>query len=102
MTTVETAVQSLLDAFMQTVRRSSRNDIQPPDTAANGRVEASIRYWGDWQMPDGEEDDGDFDWKVLSAAALVASVQARFPTVQLSFSPEEKEWIVLSGRSIGQ
>lgn len=25
-----------------------------------------VRYWGDWVMPEGEEDDGDYDWEVLS------------------------------------
>lgn len=26
----------------------------------------SIRYWGKWEVPQDEEDDGDYDWEVLS------------------------------------
>lgn len=28
-----------------------------------------IRYWGQWEVPQDEEDDGDYDWQVLSVAS---------------------------------
>ena len=38
----------------------SNQDIQEEDDTLN------IRYWGKWEIPEGEEDDGDYDWEVLS------------------------------------
>ena len=40
----------------------------------------SVRYWGKWEMPEGEEDDGDYDWEVLSKSsqAQLKSVVTKF------------------------
>lgn len=94
------AVQALFNAFVQ----SGRNlDTQKP-TIEDGKVYAIVRYWGDWQMPQGEEDDGDYDWKELTdssrakAEAIVSAVQKRFPEVKLSASVEEKQCLLLRAK----
>ena len=96
-----TAMQALLDAFVSTGQRLSRGNIQQPEPEGKG-LRAGVRYWGNWCVPDGEKDDGDYDWKELTPASrqravqIVANLQKRFPTVKLSFSQEEKNWISLN------
>jgi hypothetical protein len=103
----ETAVKALLDAFVKSDRNTIAGDINSPETRGS-EVGAGLRYWGDergyWQVPAGEEDDGDYDWKELTpeakqhAATIIAEVQQRFPNIDLSYSVEEKYWIWFVGR----
>lgn len=53
----------LLMAHPSGALRISKSDIQEEDDSL------SIRYWGKWEIPEGEEDDGDYDWEVLSDAS---------------------------------
>lgn len=63
------------------------------------RFEFDVRDWGDWEVPEGEEDDGDYDWKVMTKKSreyltdIIRAVEKRHPKVKLSYSPEEKNWI---------
>jgi hypothetical protein len=102
MAPVQMALRTALDAFMRN-GRIRRSDTSGPEPLSYGRdgMQAGVRYWGEWVMPPGEDDDGDYDWKVLSpesqrqAAAILTEVQKQFPTVSLSFSQEEKYWLSL-------
>lgn len=95
----ETALQALLHAFIKASRDTNSDDIHQPEPHGKEGMQAGIRYWGDWQVPEGEDDDGDYDWKEPTPAssargkALVAEVQKQFPNVELSASAGEKEWI---------
>ena len=61
----------------------------------------SIRYWGKWEMPEGEEDDGDYDWEVLSKSsqAQLKSVVTKFEKenkCKVDYQTSEKNWIEFS------
>lgn len=58
-----------------------------------------IRDWGDWQVPAGEEDDGDYDWQEPTPATRVKleshfkELQAKYPDTKIRYSFEEKNYI---------
>ena len=60
---------------------------------------ASIRYWGTWEIPEGEEDDGDYDWEILSEASckiakdIIDAASKKYPDMKIVFGTEEKNWI---------
>lgn len=60
-----------------------------------------IRYWGKWEIPKGEEDDGDYDWEVLSDASTkqLKSIIADFEKAnncKVLYQMSEKNWIDFS------
>src|SRR5262245_1872978 len=54
----------------------------------------SVRYFGDWEVPRDEEDDGDYDWKVPTAATrrMLDALVARFPGTAWT-NEGEKCWL---------
>jgi hypothetical protein len=73
----------------------SGRDIQEEDNSL------SIRYWGKWEMPEGEEDDGDYDWEVLSAASSkklkeVITAFEKANKCKVDCQTSEKNWIECS------
>lgn len=58
-----------------------------------------LRHWGIWEMPPGEEDDGDYDWEILSREsskildARMAVFKAKYPQLKIRASTSEKNWI---------
>jgi hypothetical protein len=63
----------------------------------------SVHYWGKWEMPEGEEDDGDYDWEVLSKSsqAQLKSVVTKFEKenkCKVDYQTSEKNWIEFSIR----
>ncbi len=73
-----------------------RNEI----TKVDGGYQFSVRDFGDWVVPDDEEDDGDYDWKVPTAGTrakldkMIAKFQSKHPGVHVKWYNEgEKNWI---------
>ncbi len=64
-----------------------------------GVLAFSVRYWGDWEVPADEEDDGDYDWKVPTAATkkkldeIVRTYSNRFGVKVTWFNEGEKNWL---------
>lgn len=65
----------------------------------DGVLRFSVRYLGNWEVPADEEDDGDYDWKVPTAATkkmldeMVATYAGRFG-VKITWENEgEKNWL---------
>jgi hypothetical protein len=70
------------------------------DQAASHGYSFSARYVGDWEVPADEEDDGDYDWKVPTAATkkrldeIVEMISKRHPGVKLEWQNDgEKCWL---------
>lgn len=62
---VNAAALILLMKFKNHRMASRYGDIQDPEKSPfhkSGRL-FSIRDWGKWEVPDDEEDDGDYDWE---------------------------------------
>lgn len=61
-------------------------------------ISFDIRYWGEWENPEGEEDEEDYDWQVLTRESvsrlreLTKEYGERYG-VTITFTPEEKCWI---------
>ena len=75
--------------------RISQNDVQ---LDANS---LSIRHWGHWEIPEGEEDDGDYDWEVLSddSSKKLKTVITAFEKenkCKVNVQTSEKNWIEFS------
>ena len=98
----EDSVIAALKRTMQLMRASSKGGTWRDITPAHGGYSFEVRDWGSWQVPDGEEDDGDYDWEELTPGSVAklreisTTVGSEFPSVNLSISPEEKNWIVVS------
>ena len=64
-----------------------------------GSPELAVRDFGHWEVPDDEEDDGDYDWKVPSRQTIAAldqitkAVSAKHPQMIISSHTGEKNWI---------
>lgn len=59
-----------------------------------------VRYWGNWEVPEGEEDDGDYDWEVptsdtmTKARKIVADLNGKIPEGwKLDIQVGEKNWL---------
>lgn len=88
-------------APMEAIKRALKQSPEGRSTSnlqhefEQGGATVSIRDWGQWQVPEGEEDDGDYDWEEMtpksSAAlkALVDGVAKQFPG--FTFSPQTGE-----------
>ena len=75
--------------------RISSGDIQEDDN------DLGIRYWGNWEIPEGEEDDGDYDWEVLSDSSRkkLKQIIDTFETAnkcKVNYQTSEKNWIHFS------
>jgi len=59
----------------------------------------SCRYWGQWEIPDGEEDDGDYDWEVLTSKSrkelydFTQSMSKKHKNLLFEAGAEEKNWL---------
>ena len=71
----------------------------------SGQTFFEVRDWGDWETPPDAEDEEDHDWQELTdeyrqkLRTFRQQVQTEFPKVIVEPSPEEKNWIVVTGRS---
>lgn len=63
----------LLNKFAPILKRTNKGygggygDYDRADHTRFGTIDFSTRYWGNWSVPPGEVDDGDYDWKVLDS-----------------------------------
>jgi len=60
----------LLNSFAPTLKRANRggggySNNDRVDQTRFGTIDFSTRYWGNWSVPYGKVDDGDYDWKEL-------------------------------------
>lgn len=53
------------------------------------------RYLGEWEMPEGEDDDGDYDWEVPSGGT-VAKIKAIALEHEWQWQQSEKNWITFT------
>lgn len=100
---IEDAAQYAL-TIMKNARESARGaQIDPPEQSFGG-LTFGIRHWGQWEMPEGEEDDGDYDWEMLSEASArkldeyLAMCEKNYPKFKFTPNTGEKNWIYISVR----
>lgn len=60
----------------------------------------SSRDWGEWEMPEGEDDDdGDYDWEVLTRNStnkirkFIAELDKEFRSYKFQYRVEEKNYV---------
>lgn len=101
------AMKSLWNEVNRLREYRSRDDISDIETDETGTVRFSVRYLGDWEVPADEEDDGDYDWKVPTAAtarrldALVVKYNVNGVSVTWS-NDGEKCWLSFFGTGQGK
>lgn len=80
--------------------RAGRGDTIRIEKVGNG-VEVEARHWGQWQVPPGEEDDGDYDWEELTPDSskklktFVDGLNKKHKDLNITASVGEKNWIVI-------
>jgi hypothetical protein len=102
-------VRSALESLLREVKNapsSSYGSYQTDPVVDEGdRFMCGIRDWGVWEMPEGEDDDGDYDWEVLSKKSgmkmkqIVDSYTAKYPNIKFGWNTEEKNWIMLYAKA---
>ncbi len=91
------AVNALKDALKRHPKRGYGYDVTHEFTKEGATVE--VRDWGNWQVPEGEEDDGDYDWEEMTPAsmkdlsAIMDKLEKEFPMVDFSPQTGEKNWL---------
>lgn len=74
--------------------------VQPNGDTA--RVEFECRYFGKWVVPDGEVDDGDYDWEVPTPETMKAVeekmdlVRQLYPKFKFKVETSEKNWLLFT------
>jgi hypothetical protein len=92
-------IDSLRNFTTRTVRGA---EIEPIVAIENGHA-FSARYVGDWEVPSDEEDDGDYDWMVPTAASVkrLNAIAKEYSTkdVKVSWCNDgEKCWITFTAK----
>lgn len=78
-----------------------QSDVDSMINEKNDYTEGGIRYWGKWNVPKGEVDDGDYDWKVLDESSHdilneeIDKISARYPKVKITYSMGGKCYIYI-------
>jgi hypothetical protein len=80
--------------------RRGTSTVQKEPTPSWGAVSTiSSRHWGDWVVPRGAKNDGDYDWEILSKPSrkelqtFVKSLTKRHKKFSFREVEEEKNWI---------
>lgn len=100
---------SKVDGIISTMRNrpEGRGAITTKAELQGSYVVGSIRYWGTWDFPDdedGEDDDGDYDWKVLSQESnktlndIIQKANMGISGNKLEYEFSEKDYIDISIR----
>lgn len=65
----------------------------------DSRAYMSVRHWGQWENPQGEEDEEDYDWQVMTddsshqLEGIIANVGVKYPNVKMECQGSEKQWL---------
>lgn len=87
-------------ARMKEARRSLNKD-QPKEDGP-GVMMFAFRDFGSWEMPEGEEDDGDYDWEVMTSAtakviqAVITQLASKYPGFKFDWQTGEKNWFYVT------
>lgn len=79
--------------------------ITKDDQDNKGGYSFEVRYWGVWDNPPDAHDEEDYDWQELDSAwhkkleEILNKIAPQFPSVKLSYSTEEKNYIVIFAKS---
>lgn len=88
-------------------REGIGNQVDEPTFIGNNTMEFGIRDFGQWEMPEGEEDDGDYDWMVPKEStvaklkAYLETAKKHHPFIEYDFHIGEKSWIYVSIKLVG-
>lgn len=104
-TVIDSDVSKIHSELNQFFKRTSGVTVRNEDPSdwrdAKVVLAVGARHWGKWNVPDGEEDDGDYDWEVLdnSSASMLRNflkqLEAKHPKYSITFGTEEKNWIIV-------
>jgi hypothetical protein len=105
---LEDVANATYAAFRNSPMASHAHQRHPPSTEGamwdNGMM-FEFRDWGQWQMPEGVEDDGDYDWEVPTektrdaASKLRASAEKLYPGFDFEVDFGEKNWLMVNIRA---
>jgi len=100
--------QSVVAALKHAITRAAGNDARfltfEIFQSRDGSPELAVRDFGKWVVPDGEEDDGDYDWNepsretIKKIDAIVADVKSQFPGIIIAAHTGEKNWYYFAVR----
>lgn len=92
------AAKHTFNEFTRAPQMQRWSDKDQP-TQKGAAAEFAIRDWGTWQVPAGEEDDGDYDWQEptpetdKAAEDILKKCEKLFPNVKFHLTAGEKNWL---------
>lgn len=92
-------VRSIVSDLKNMSRVYQTQDIDSTEYKGKKTFHGGVRDWGQWKVPDDAEDDGDYDWKVLTPEwskklkAFADQTDKKYPNLRIFISTEEKDWI---------
>ena len=103
---VDPALSKIKSEIEQFFRKTRGVTIQHEDPKHFHNPKAVLaigaRYWGKWNMPDGENDDEDYDWEELDSTShsllkgFLTQLETKYKKYSMSFGAEEKNWIFVT------
>jgi len=96
--------KQVLEAIRREILNERGVDVEEINSHEPAEWGFSFRYFGTWEMPEGEEDDGDYDWKIPTAAtrARLETICAKHATKTVSVAwhfEGEKFWLRFTARA---
>ena len=92
-------IEKLKDEAVSFLRGNGGRNVHL-ESRGNG-FDVESRYWGKWEMPEGEDDDEDYDWEVptketsLKMKTFVDSLSAKYKGFKIHWTTSEKNWIMI-------
>ncbi len=72
---------------------------------SDNQFSAEVRNWGTWKLPDGCEDEDDYDWEILTDEyknkldLILKNLKDYYPNFNIDGNVEEKNWICFTVES---
>lgn len=88
--------------LLKNSREAFGNQTDDPAQIDSTTMQFGIRDFGNWEVPEDEEDDGDYDWEVPTEGtiaklkAYLETAKKHHPFIEYDFQIGEKSWIYVS------
>ena len=101
-----------MNLLLGKIRRAHSYDYEDITVESDDSIQASFRWWGDWNMPEYSPEDfddyddyemqsGDYDWEELDPVwaakmrDIISAFKKEYPDLRFEWSAEEKNYIYI-------
>lgn len=108
----KTDLTIVMNLLLGKIRRAHSYDYEDITVESDDSIQASFRWWGDWNMPEYNPEDfddyddyemqsGDYDWEELDPAwaakmrDIIGTFKKEYPDLRFEWNAEEKNYIYI-------